>query len=98
MIFNDLDIAYNGTYSYSFTKRYSRLLVKLGIKKKGLCFHSFRHTFIDGLRNAGVERSIAIKLASHGSMNEMHSNYGYGHDISLLKLEVDKIDYKLHLL
>jgi len=94
-IFGDLEIGYNGSYSYNFTKWYSRFLTRLGIKKDGLCFHSFRHTFIDGMRNAGVEKAITMKLVGHDSSNDIHSGYGYGYSLEVLQTEINRLCFSI---
>ena len=42
-----------GSRSYKFSKGSTIIIKLVKLKQQGLCFHSFRHTFIDGLRNAG---------------------------------------------
>ena len=79
--FPDLTRGKNTSYANVFSKRFRRLLVALEIKKEGLCFHSLRHSFADGLRNAGVERPIAMALMGHQSAKEVHDCYGYGYNL-----------------
>lgn len=93
-IFDDLSIGYNGSYSYTFTKWYSRYLSKIGIKKKGLCFHSFRHNFIDGLRNEGVERDIIMRLVGHVSSKDVHAGYGLGYNLPVLRDKINMLKRK----
>lgn len=92
-LFKSLPKSGLGSYSYKFTKDFSYMLKKLDIKDGGLCFHSFRHTFIDGLRNAGVERSIAMKLVGHHSTNDIHNGYGYGHSLEVLQEHINKLSF-----
>jgi len=80
-------------YSSIFTKRFWRLLKQLNIKRDGLCFHSLRHNFIDGLRNAGVERSIVMALTGHQSGKDVHDAYGYGYNLDVLKENINKLEY-----
>lgn len=81
------------SYSSTFTKRFWRLLLALKIKRQGLCFHSLRHTFIDGMRNAGVERSIVMALTGHQSSKEVHDSYGYGYNLSILQKGINKLSF-----
>ncbi|MGQ0527432.1 MAG: tyrosine-type recombinase/integrase [Alphaproteobacteria bacterium] len=81
------------TYSSTFTKRFWRLLLALEIKRQGLCFHSLRHTFIDGLRNAGVERSIVMAMTGHQSSKGVHDDYGYGYNLTILQKGIDKLSF-----
>jgi len=72
------------------------------LRKLSLCFlkcnkpvaHSW-HTFIDGLRNAGVEKSIAMKLVGHHSSNDIHNGYGYGHSLEVLQEHIDKLSFPI---
>lgn len=82
-----------GSYSYKFSKEFTAILKSVGLKEQGLCFHSFRHTFIDGLRNAGVEKSIAMKLVGHHSSNDIHNGYGYGHSLEVLQEHINKLSF-----
>lgn len=53
-------------------------------------FHSFRHTFISRLANAGVDPEIRQKLAGHSSV-EIHEIYTH-HNIDRLREAMDKIN------
>ena len=90
-LFNSLPRSGHGSYSYKFSKEFTIILKSVGLKEQGLCFHSFRHTFIDGLRNAGVEKSIAMKLVGHHSSNDIHNGYGYGHSLKVLQEHINKL-------
>ncbi len=97
-IFHNLNEGDGSSFSHRFSRSYARLLIKLELKRQGLCFHSFRHTFIDALRNVNVERAIAMKLVGHGNSNDVHGAYGYGYNLSILKENIDKVEYGLHSL
>jgi integrase len=85
--------AFAKTYSSTFTKRFWRLLLALEIKRQGLCFHSLRHTFIDGMRNAGVERSIVMTMTGHQSSKGVHDDYGYGYNLTILQEGINKLSF-----
>ncbi|MBP7722296.1 MAG: site-specific integrase [Alphaproteobacteria bacterium] len=85
--------AFAKTYSSTFTKRFWRLLLALQIKRQGLCFHSLRHTFIDGMRNAGVERSIVMTMTGHQSSKGVHDDYGYGYNLTILQEGINKLTF-----
>tara|TARA_B100001989_G_scaffold252235_1_gene233618 strand:- start:3498 stop:4826 length:1329 start_codon:yes stop_codon:yes gene_type:complete len=82
-------------YSSTFSKRFSRQLEVTGLKKNGLCFHSLRHTFIDGMRNAGVERSIVMAITGHQSAKGVHDAYGYGYNLPVLQEGINKLKYSI---
>ncbi len=92
-LFSDIQMGKNKTYSYIFSKRFTRTLEKLDIKRNGLCFHSFRHTFIDGLRNAGVERHIAMIVTGHSSSKDVHDHYGQGYSMAFLQEQINKLSF-----
>lgn len=93
-LFSDIPMGSSAkNYSSTFTKRFWRLLVALEIKRQGLSFHSLRHTFIDGLRNSGVERSIAMTITGHQSSKEVHDAYGYGYNLPILQEAINKLSF-----
>ncbi len=54
------------------------LLPELGIKKKVLSFHSFRHWVLTALQQSGVEDSLAKRLVGHTQVDVMNLNYAKG--------------------
>jgi integrase len=80
-----------GNYGFRFSKKFARLLVKVGIKRPRLCFHSFRHTFIDNCKEAGIERSIAMAICGHDNGRSVHDMYGSGYSIRILSQEINRI-------
>jgi integrase len=69
--------------------RYAR---KHGITDKRKVFHSFRHTFKDACRAAGIEEAIYDALQGHkgGSVGR---SYGLGYPVSVLAKAVEKVQY-----
>lgn len=90
-VFKDLKAGPYGNYGFYFTKRFNLLLKALDIKRQGLCFHSFRHTFIDNLKEAGVERAVAMALCGHSSGKSVHDLYGSGYSLKTLQFNIEKI-------
>ncbi len=58
-----------------------------------LVFHSFRHTFKDAIRAAGIEEAVGDALQGHTSQS-VSRNYGRGYPLRVLKREVDKVRYE----
>jgi len=52
-----------------------RFLVQLGIKSKGLVFHSFRHGMITKLLQAGVEENLAKAIVGHTRQGVTQKHY-----------------------
>jgi integrase len=53
-----------------------------------LSYHSFRHTAISAMANAGVSKERRMKLAGHKS--DVHDRYTH-HELQALRADVDKI-------
>jgi integrase len=94
-IFYEIDRSASGDFSGNFSKWWSRYMAKTKIGTASTTFHSFRHNFIDALREANVHEDIRRSLAGHtaGNSSDAHSNYGHGTSIKRLKIEIDKLDY-----
>ncbi len=88
-LFPDLKEGVNHSLSAPFSKRFRRLLNALGLTREGICFHSLRHTFIDGLRKAGVERPVAMALSGHQS-SDVHDQYGSGYGLGALHEAINR--------
>nr|WP_320135811.1 site-specific integrase [uncultured Amphritea sp.] len=94
--------AADGTYSFTYSKRFNSMLKRLGLKPSPdemiiKDFHSFRHTFRSNARAYGISKENAELIGGWKSQNERTAgdNYGLHYDafISELKDNADKIDY-----
>jgi integrase len=80
----------------AFGKVFGRNLTKLGIDDPTKVFHSFRHTFRDGIRLAEfepIEAQIAHGLGGWKS-SEVHERYGTGYTLTQKKRVIDLITGK----
>lgn len=93
-LFPDIEPGADGYFSHNFSKWWGRYSRQVGFKTANTAFHSFRHNFIDGLRNARVTEAVARALVGH-SDGSVHGGYGAGPELKLLKHEVDKVDFGL---
>ena len=50
----------------------------LGIDERGVSFHSFRHSFRDGLREAGVPSDATKALGGWARSGAVEERYGQG--------------------
>lgn len=57
-------------------------------------FHSFRHTFIDELKNRNTPEHITAALAGHSHENITYGTYGGRANIELLNEHLQKIEHK----
>ena len=64
-----------GRYGKLYGNRYGRLNKKL-ISDTKKCFHSFRHTVADGLKQSGVSDTLIIELLGHEDPKISTGRYG----------------------
>jgi integrase len=74
---------------------FRRRLVALGLKRAGLCFHSFRHTVAGALDAAGVPQSDAARILGHAVAGMSYGTYSQaGPGLIRVKDVVEKIKYE----
>jgi integrase len=74
-LFPDLMPGPRGYLSHKPSKFYGRFIERMLGQQKGVVFHSFRHTFITGLRKARVPREVRTALVGHED-GGVHEAYG----------------------
>lgn len=72
-VFPNLQPGPRGDWSYRPSRFWARYLDRIGMKRPGLGLHSFRHTFADECRRAGVEEGVLKALLGHAD----HSQTGH---------------------
>lgn len=72
-IFADLRPGPRGDWSYKPSKFWARYLERVGMKRRGLNLHSFRHTFADECRRTGVDGDVLKAMLGHAD----HSQSGH---------------------
>lgn len=65
-----------GKYGHAPSKWFSRYKAKMGVSDPRKTFHSFRHTFVDDLREAGVQDSLIKRMAGHEDGSVTFGVYG----------------------
>jgi hypothetical protein len=85
-LFADIQPGKDRYYSHNFSKHFSRYLRQIGIKTARTSFHSFRHTFTDAARSAGLEESHLKALLGHADPSVTAL---YGSKLSIAKLYED---------
>jgi integrase len=73
----------DGTYSFTYSKRFNPLLSKLGLKPKHdemvlRDFHSFRHTFRSNARAYGIPKELAELIGGWRSQDSRTAGDSYG--------------------
>jgi integrase len=100
-LFPELKQSGRGYYSDPFQKWFNEeegFLDSIGVKRKKISFHSFRHGFRDALAESEVSEQVADALG--GWKNELNkksagsSVYGHGFSAGKLHENISKIKYK----
>ncbi|NVN65805.1 site-specific integrase [Pseudomonas putida] len=74
-LFPELE-AIRGKRGHAASKWFGRYKAKQGITDPRKTFHSFRHTFIDDLRDAGVQDSLIKRMVGHEDSSVTFGIYG----------------------
>ncbi|WP_033729076.1 site-specific integrase [Pseudomonas putida] len=74
-LFPELE-AVRGKRGHAASKWFGRYKAKHGITDPRKTFHSFRHTFIDDLRDAGVQDSLIKRMVGHEDSSVTFGIYG----------------------
>jgi integrase len=74
-LFPELE-AVRGKLGHAPSKWFGRYKTKLGITDPRKTFHSFRHTLIDDLRDAGVQDSLIKRIVGHEDSSVTFGVYG----------------------
>jgi integrase len=73
---------------------FRKKLVRLGLKRDGLCFHSFRHTVAGRLDAAGVPQSDAARVLGHAVEGMSYGTYSQaGPGLKRVAAVVEQIEY-----
>jgi integrase len=92
-LFSDLPLGKGGYYSDPFQKWFRRFLDKAGASKARTSFHSFRHSYRDALREAGIYPEVAKALGGWAA-TETQEEYGAGLRPKTLYNEICKVRYE----
>lgn len=98
-LFAEVGLGATGYRSTTFSAWFTRFSGKAGVRSKKTCFHSFRHTFRDALREARVERDIALALGGwsvpggSGSSASVSDAYGSGYAMARLFEAISRVRY-----
>lgn len=78
------------------SKWFGRYRHKRGVTDPRKVFHSFRHTFIDDLREAGVQDSIIKRLVGHEDGSMTFGLYGSREPIKVMAQAVAMLKVERH--
>ncbi|WP_052417782.1 site-specific integrase [Cellvibrio mixtus] len=97
-LFPDLSSSARDSLSDNFSKWFNRFLIASNLKRAGLCFHSFRHTFRDECRAHNINKEIAATLGGWKHSEDVMDNYGMGYELKVLQDAINKIHSDLQLI
>lgn len=87
-----------GSYSHRFVVWFPEYRRLIGINREGLVFHSFRHTFVSRLEEAGVDTVSIARIVGHKITNITAGTYGGKLFTSSKRLELFKdLDFGVDL-
>ena len=95
-LFVEVGMGATGYRSTTFSAWFRRFAMKAGANSRKTCFHSFRHGFRDAMREARIDRDIALALGGwtgpSGSAS-VSDVYGSGYRVPTLKEAIDRVSY-----
>ncbi|MBV1690476.1 site-specific integrase [Novosphingobium sp. G106] len=97
-LFPDLPLGHLGYRSTALSKWFSRFLVTAKADAPLTCYHSFRHNFRDGLREAKVDRERSLILGgwtTDGKSSAIADNYGSGYPAKVLAEALNSVRFPL---
>jgi len=84
-------VEYRGSRTQRWSKWFNQtFLPRVGAKTKQHVFHSWRHTFVDLMREAGIEDRLQDALTGHKPPG-MNPRYGTRQPLSALRNAIDRI-------
>jgi len=95
-LFGEVPMGATGYRSSTFSAWFRRFVARAGADSPKTCFHSFRHGFRDALREARIDRDIALALGGWTTASgaaSVSDAYGSGYRIATLKEAIDRVRY-----
>ncbi|MCW3171137.1 tyrosine-type recombinase/integrase [Shewanella subflava] len=88
--------SHDGNWSHTFCREFGKLLDQLNFTAgKRPTAYSFRHTFIDELKQRQIEESLVAQIVGHAYQNITYGRYGKKFDVKTLKPVIDSIQFEL---
>jgi len=91
-LFPELELRRDG-YGQTVSKWFARYCDSCGIKESGKVFHSFRHTVIDQLKQAGVTKEKIAALVGHEDESTTFGRYGKDFVPTVMTNVVESLDH-----
>ena len=87
----------HGAYSGSYSKWFGQYKNLIGLTDSKKTFHSFRHTFIDRLKQIDVPDGKIQELVGHANHSITTGRYGKPYRPTALKKVIEELEYGLDL-
>jgi integrase len=92
---------YRGRWTKNWSRWWGRFQNKHVSKAPGKVFHSFRHSFVDAMRAAGIPKEFQKALVGHAAsdretgraLSDTIDGYGAGYPIAVFNEELQKVAY-----
>jgi integrase len=89
-LFPELKVGRDG-YGQAASKWFARFREKCGVIDDGKVFHSFRHTFINQLKQSDISKEKIAVLVGHEDESETFGRYGKNFNIKILTEAIEAI-------
>lgn len=100
-LFDDTKVSATHGVSHEFSKYFSRYMKNIGLKRKRLVFHSFRHNFVQGMRDARIDQdrmdALDGRITGFKEGSNTRRNYGRAFTAKDLYPDICKISYGVDL-
>ena len=93
----DLPRSRDGFHSSRFSKWFGRYKRHIGIVSQKRTFHSFRHTAINCLKQAGVQEALIKELVGHANGSITMARYGKRLSANHMLTIVERLQYQIDL-
>jgi len=95
-LFDYLPTNQNEDWSRQYCQQLGRLQTTLGMSSGDRpTAYSFRHTFIDEMKQQEIDESIVAQLVGHEAANITFGRYGKKYPISLLVKKLKRVEYDI---
>ena len=91
-LFPELKLTRDG-YGQAASKWFARYAKSCGVDEQGKVFHSFRHTVVDCLKQAGVPREKIAALVGHEDETETFGRYGKDFNSKVMKEVIEVLGF-----
>lgn len=93
-LFPELKLRRDG-YGHTASKWFARYAKRCGIKESGKVFHSFRHTFINRLKQADIPENKIAALVGHEEGSITFGRYGKSYQPRILQEVIEVLDFQV---